>query len=88
MRLRPPAWQHIRTTNFCESVFASVRHRSIRSKGCLSHRTALAMVFRLVMAASRTWCRLKGYEQLSRVIKGVNFTDGIQADETQTRAPA
>ena len=48
-------WQHIRTTNPIESVFATVRHRTVRSKGCLSHRTGLAMVFKLVMAASKTW---------------------------------
>ena len=81
-------WQHIRTTNPIESVFATVRHRTVRSKGCLSHRTALAMVFKLVMAASKTWRRLNGYEQLPRVIEGVIFTDGIQADETETRAAA
>jgi transposase-like protein len=81
-------WQHTRTTNPIESVFATVRHRTVRSKGCLSHRTALAMVFKLVMAASKTWRRLNGYEQLPRVIEGVIFTDGIQADETQTRAAA
>lgn len=81
-------WQHIRTTNPIESVFATVRHRTVRSKGCLSHRTALAMVFKLVMAASKTWRRLNGYEQLPQVIEGVIFTDGIQADETETRAAA
>ena len=81
-------WQHIRTTNPIESVFATVRHRTVRSKGCLSHRTALAMVFKLVMAASKTWRRLNGYDKLPRVIEGVQFTDGIQADETENRAAA
>jgi hypothetical protein len=41
-----------------------------------------------MMAASQSWRRLNGYEQLSRVIEGVIFTDGIQADETQNRAAA
>ena len=81
-------WQHIRTTNPIESVFATVRHRTVRSKGCLSHKTALAMVFKLVTAASKTWRRLNGYEKLPRVIQGVKFTDGIPADETETRAAA
>ena len=31
---------------------------------------------------------LNGYEKLPRVIQGVKFTDGIQADETETRAAA
>ncbi len=81
-------WQHIRTTNPIESVFATVRHRTVRSEGCLSHKTALAMVFKLVIAASKTWSRLNGYEKLPRVIEGVPFTDGIKADETQTCAAA
>ena len=71
-------WQHIRTTNPIESVFATVRHRTVRSKGCLSHKTALAMVFKLVMAARESWRRLNGYDKLSQVIEGVKFTDGIQ----------
>ena len=36
-----------------ESTFATVRHRTIRSKGCLSSKTALAMVFKLVEGAQR-----------------------------------
>ena len=81
-------WQHIRTTNPIESVFATVRHRTVRSKGCLSHKTALAMVFKLVMAARESWRRLNAYDKLPKVMEGVQFTDGIQADETQTRAAA
>lgn len=46
-------WKHLRTTNPIESSFATVRHRTIRSKGCLSNKTALAMVFKLVEAAQK-----------------------------------
>ncbi len=72
-------WGHIRTTNPIESVFATVRHRTVRSKGCLSHRTALTMVFKLVMAASESWRRLNGSPKLPLVFKGVKFKDGQQA---------
>ena len=85
---RPSTGKHIRTTKSIESVFATVRHRTVRIKGCLSHKTALAMVCKLLMAASKTWRRLNGYEQLFRVIEGVESTDGIQADETETRVAA
>src|SRR5262249_14675255 len=37
-------WKHLRTTNVIESSFATVRHRTVRSKGCLSNKTALAMI--------------------------------------------
>ena len=66
-------WRHIRTTNPIESVFATVRHRTVRTKGCLSHRTTLAMVFKLITTASKTWRRLMGNNQLPKVIEGVRF---------------
>ena len=70
-------WDHLRTTNPIESVFATVRHRTVRTKGALSHRTACLMVFKLMMAASKSWRRLKGENRLPLVIAGVKFTDGV-----------
>ena len=40
-------WDHLRTTNPIESVFATVRHRTVRTKGSLSSTTAKLMVFKL-----------------------------------------
>ena len=71
-------WDHLRTTNPIESIFATVRHRTVRMKGALSQDTARLMVFKLVMAASKTWRRLRGQDQLPKVIKGVKFRDGIE----------
>lgn len=81
-------WLHLRTTNPIESTFATVRHRTIRSKGCLSNKTALAMVFKLVEAAQKSWRRLRGYNQLPKVIQGVKFTDGIEVITSQAQAAA
>ena len=64
--------------NPIESTFATVRHRTIRSKGCLSNKTALAMVFKLVEGAQKTWRRLDGHNQLPKIIRGVKFTDGCE----------
>ena len=71
-------WDHLRTSNPIESVFATVRHRTVRTKGALSQDTARLMVFKLVMAAAKTWRRLKGENQLPKVIDGVRFKDGIE----------
>jgi putative transposase len=71
-------WKHLRTTNPIESTFATVRHRTIRSKGCLSNRTALAMVFKLLEAAHKSWRRLDGHNQLPKLVLGVTFNDGIE----------
>jgi putative transposase len=80
-------WDHLRTSNPIESVFATVRHRTVRTKGALSQKTAKLMVFSLVRAASRKWRRLNGTNQLPRVIEGIKFTDGVaQGDATQSRA--
>jgi len=80
-------WDHLRTSNPIESVFATVRHRTVRMKGALSQDTARLMVFKLVMAASKTWRRLKGQNQLPKVISGVKFKDGIEvASETKCAA--
>jgi putative transposase len=71
-------WDHLRTSNPIESVFATVRHRTVRTKGALSQDTARLMVFKLVMVAAKTWRRLKGENQLPKVIDGVKFKDGVE----------
>jgi putative transposase len=75
-------WDHLRTANPIESVFATVRHRTVRTKGALSQTTARLMVFKLVMAAAKTWRRLKGEHVLPLVLAGVTFTDGVALTAT------
>jgi putative transposase len=68
----------LRTMNPIESTFVTVRHRTIRSKSSLSNRTALAMVFKLIEAAQKSWRRLDGHNQLPKLILGVKFADGLE----------
>jgi len=81
-------WDHLRTSNPVESVFATVRHRTVRAKGALSQDTARLMVFKLVMAAAKTWRRLKGENQLPKIVRGVTFTNGIEVVSTSTQNAA
>ena len=81
-------WDHLRTSNPIESVFATVRHRTVRTKGALSQATARLMVFKLVMTAAKTWRRLKGENQLPKVIQGVTFTNGVEVINTPTQSAA
>jgi putative transposase len=74
--------------NVIESSFATVRHRTVRSKGCLSNKTALAMIFKLAEAAAKCWRRLNGHNQLPKLILGVKFTDGIEVVRSQAQAAA
>ena len=63
-----------------------VRHRTIRAKGCLSNTTALAIVFKLIEAAQKSWRRLDGHNQLPKVVLGVRFSDGPEV-KTATHQP-
>jgi hypothetical protein len=58
------------------------------AKRCLSNKTALAMIFKLVEAAERSWRRLDGHNQLPKLILGVKFTDGIEVVRSQAQAAA
>lgn len=77
-------WKHIRTTNPIESIFATVRHRTKKTKGCLSRKTALAMTFKLMMSAKGKWRKLDGAHRLPEIIQGIAFKDGIK--QTQLAA--
>jgi len=50
----------------------------VRTKGALSQNTARLMVFKLVMAAAKTWHKLKGENQLPKVVQGVTFRNGVE----------
>jgi putative transposase len=81
-------WKHLHTTNVIESSFATVRHRTVRSKGCLSNKTALAMIFKLAEAAEKSWRRLNGHNQLPKIILGIKFADGIEIVRSQAQTAA
>jgi len=81
-------WQHIRTTNPIESVFATVRLRTTRSKNCGSRNTTLAMAFKLIETAQKRWQRLRGYKHLADVIIGAKFTNGIKQETNQKQDAA
>ena len=71
-------WKHIRTTDPIESVFATVRNRTRKTKGCLSRKTTLAMVFMLIMSARKKWRKISGPNRLPEVIQGIVFKDDIK----------
>jgi len=71
-------WKHIRTTNPIESTFATVRHRTGKTKGCLSRKTGLAMAFKLMMSAQNKWRKLDGANRMPEIIEGIAFKDGIK----------
>jgi putative transposase len=72
-------WIHLRTTNPIESTFATVRLRTVRTKGCGSRIATLTMVYKLAEQAEKHWRRLNKHEYIALVFQGVQFVDGIMA---------
>ncbi len=73
-------WQSIRSSNPIESTFGTIRHRTRRSKGCLTRDGMLHMMFKLGLCAEGKWRKLRGFNYLAKVISGVKFKDGIEVE--------
>jgi transposase-like protein len=71
-------WPSLRTTNPIESTFGTIRHRTVRTKGCLTRDGMLHMMFKLGQCAEKTWRRLRGFRELPKVIAGIQFMDGLE----------
>lgn len=74
-------WIHLRTTNPIESTFATVRLRTVKSRGCGSRATILSTVFKLVQSAESRWRTLRGAEMFGKVITGVQFKNGVEVSK-------
>jgi transposase-like protein len=79
-------WQSIRTSNPIESTFATIRHRTKRTKGCLSRDGMLHMMFKLGQCAEKKWRRLRGFNYLAKVIIGIKFKDGVEVAQVDQDA--
>jgi transposase-like protein len=79
-------WQSIRTSNPIESTFGTIRHRTKRSKGCLSRDGMLHMMFKLGQCAEKKWRRLRGFDFLAKVVIGIKFKDGVEVTDVDQAA--
>jgi putative transposase len=78
-------WVHIRTTNPIESSFATIRHRTTRTKNCVSRNTWLGLVFQLALTAQKSGRKLGGFKLLPAVAQGIRFVDGLRVtDQTSS----
>lgn len=75
-------WQHLRTTNPIESTFATIRHRTARTKGCVTRDSLLHMMFKLGQCAEDNWRRLRGFAYLAKIIHGAKFANGEEVQQT------
>lgn len=74
-------WQHIRTPNPIESTFATVRHRTTRSRNCLSRATFLGLAFKLMEEAEKSWRKIRGADKIGVLLAGVPFKDGLPVQD-------
>jgi len=81
-------WGHIRTTNPVESTFATVRLRTAKTRGCVSRKTILSLVYKLGLSAQKRWRKLRGFRHLADVISGVKFADGIKVEDKEAGGEA
>jgi transposase-like protein len=84
-------WIHLRTTNPIESTFATVRHRTTRTKNCVTRSTFLGLAFKLVQEAQKSWRRIRAVERIAELLAGTVFNDGVPAsvdDPQQQRLAA
>lgn len=75
-------WKHIRSTNVIESVFATVRLRTYKTKGLGTHKATIAMTFKLIQEAQKTWKRIAKWHQLELVQAGRVFRDGVLVEDS------
>ncbi|MEX3581665.1 MAG: transposase [Burkholderia sp.] len=60
-------WQHLRTTNPIEQTFATVRHRTKRTRNCVSRAMFLSLAFKLIESAEQSWRRICAPEMLGGI---------------------
>jgi len=77
-------WQHIRTTNPIESTFATVRHRTSRTRNCVSRATFLGLAFKLIEEAEKRWQKIRGADKIELLLKGIPFKDGEPVQDDQS----
>ncbi|MBS0617443.1 MAG: transposase [Spirochaetes bacterium] len=69
-------WQHIRSTNVIESMFATVRLRTYKTKGAGNALSATTMLFKMAETATSRWRKLRVYKKIALVIAKEEFIDG------------
>ena len=79
-------WRCIRTRNPIESAIATIRHRTKRSKGCLTRDGMLHMMFKPGQCTEQNWRKPRGFDYLAKVNTGVKFKDGIETKPSQIAA--
>jgi len=71
-------WASLKTTNPIESIFATDKLRTNAARRIKSPRSALYLIFQLIIRAQKRWRRINAPNLVTKVLEGVKFEDGIE----------
>ncbi|MEW6052159.1 MAG: IS256 family transposase, partial [Candidatus Zixiibacteriota bacterium] len=63
--------------------FATVKLRTNAARRIKSPRSALYLIFQLIVRAEKRWRRINAPQMVTKVLEGVKFTDGIEDRNTK-----
>ena len=69
-------WPSLKTTNPIESIFATVKLRTNAAKRIRSPRSALYLIYALIVRSQKRWRCINAPELVEKVIRGVKFENG------------
>ncbi len=76
-------WVSLKTTNPIESIFATVKLRTNAARRIRSPRSALYLIFQLIVRAQKCWRRINAPHLVTKVLDGVSFEDGIEVRKSK-----
>ncbi len=76
-------WISLKTTNPIESIFATVKLRTNATRRIKSPRSALYLIFQLIVRAEKRWRRINAPQMVTKVLAGVTFEDGLEVRKTK-----
>jgi len=71
-------WVSIKTTNPIESIFATVKLRTNAARRIKSPRSALYLLFQLILRAQKRWRGINAPHLVTKVLDGATFEDGME----------
>lgn len=77
-------WISLKTTNPIESIFATVKLRTNAARRIKSPRSALYLIFQLIVRAEKRWRRINAPQMVEKVLAGVTFEDGLAVRKTKS----
>jgi len=70
-------WTSLRTSNPIESVFASVKLRTVASRCAGSVTADEVMAFKLMQESEKKWRSIRGHQEIDKLLSAALYKDGV-----------